>query len=81
MLYNIVSLSAVQQHESAMRVCVLSHSRSCVQLFVTPWTVTHQAPLSMGFSRQEYGSGLPGDLPKPGIEPKALACMHISPPS
>ena len=39
----------------------------------TPWTVAHQAPLSMGFSRQEYCSGLPsplpGDLPDPGIEP------------
>ena len=52
--------------------CVLSHF-SHVQLFVTPWTVAHQAPLSMGFSRQEYWSGLPcpppGDLPNPGIEP------------
>ena len=40
---------------------------------VTPWTVACQAPLSMGFSRQEYWSGLPfpspGDLPDPGIEP------------
>ena len=40
--------------------------------FVTPWTIAHQAPLSMGFSRQEW-SGLPfpspGDLPNPGIEP------------
>ena len=46
---------------------------SCVQLFSTLWTVAHQAPLSMGFSRQEYWSGLPfpspGDLPNPGIEP------------
>ena len=45
---------------------------SCVQLFETPWTVARQAPLSMGFSRQEYWSGLPfpslGDLPKPRIE-------------
>ena len=45
---------------------------SCVLLFVIPWTVAHQAPLSMGFSRQEYWSGLPcpppGDLPDPGIE-------------
>ena len=41
--------------------------------FVTPWTVARQAPLSMGFSRQEYWSGLPfpspGDLPNPGIKP------------
>ena len=45
---------------------------SSVQLFVTPWTIACQAPLSMGFSRQEYWSGWPcpspGDLPKPGIE-------------
>ena len=49
---------------------MLSHF-SHVQLFVTPWTVAHQAPLSMRFSRQEYWSGLPfpspGDLPNPGI--------------
>ena len=49
----------------------------CVQLFVTPWTIAYQAPLSMGFSRQEYLSGLsfpsPGDLPDPGIEPKSPA--------
>ena len=48
-------------------------SLSHVQLFGTPWTVARQAPLSMGFSRQEYWSGLPfpfpGDLPNPGIEP------------
>ena len=52
-------------------VCVLSHS-SCVQPFATLWTIAHQAPLSMGFSRQEYWSGVscppPGDLPSPGIE-------------
>ena len=45
---------------------------SRVSLFATPWSVAYQAPLSMGFSRQEYWSGLPfstpGDLPNPGIE-------------
>ena len=45
------------------------------QLFATPWSVAHQAPLSMGFSRQEYWSGLPfpslGDLPDLGIEPRS----------
>ena len=50
-------------------------SLSRVQLFVTPWTVAYQAPPSMGFSRQEYWSGLPfpspGDLPDPGIEPRS----------
>ena len=49
--------------------CVLSH----VRLFATPWTVSHQAPLSMEFPRQAYWSGLlfpsPGDLPDPGVEP------------
>ena len=48
---------------------------SCVQLFVTPWTVAHQASLSMEFSRQEYWSGLlfpsPGDLSDPGTEPRS----------
>ena len=47
-------------------------SLSRVRLFTTPWTVAYQAPSSMGFSRQEYWSGLPfpspGDLPDPGIE-------------
>ena len=53
-------------------VCVCTRVLSRVQLFATPWTVAHQAPLSMGFSRQEYWSGVPfpteGDLPYPGIE-------------
>ena len=40
----------------------------CESLQSTPWTVACQAPLSMGFSRQEHRSGLPGDLPDPGIE-------------
>ena len=51
-------------------VCMLSHS-SRVQLFATLWTIAHQAPLSMEFSRQEYWSGLPclppRDLPQPDI--------------
>ena len=57
-----------------MCVCMLSHF-SHVWLCVTLWIIAHQAPLSMGFSRQEYGSGLlcppPGDLPDLGIEPRA----------
>ena len=48
---------------------------SRVRLFATPWTIAHQAPRSMGFSRQEYWSGLPfpspGDLPDLGIEPRS----------
>ena len=47
-----------------------------VQLFATPWTVARQVPLSMGFPRQEYWSGLPfpspGNLPDPGIEPSSF---------
>ena len=62
--------------QSSKVVCVrvLSYFRH-VQLFVTPWTVAHQAPLSVRFSRQEYWSGLPcpppGDLPNPGMEPES----------
>ena len=50
--------------------------------FATPWTVAHQAPLSRGFLRQEYQSGLPfpppGDLPNPGIEPESHALQASS---
>ena len=52
-------------------------SLTCVRLFAIPWTVAHQAPPSMRFSRQEYWSGLlfpsPGDLPDPGIDPRSPA--------
>ena len=56
--------------------CVLSQSVSHAQLFAAPETATHQAPLSMGFSRQEYWSGLPtsGNLPNSGIKPVS----HVS---
>ena len=61
--------NAITAKTTHLCVCVLSH----VQLFVTPWTVSHQAPLSVGDFRQEDWSGLPcpppGDLPDPGIEP------------
>ena len=53
-----------------------------VWLFVTPWTVAQQAPLSVEFSRQEYWSGLPcpspGDLPNPGIKPRSPALQADS---
>ena len=59
-----------------MKVKSLSH----VRLFATPWTIVHQAPPSMGFSRQEYWSGLPfpslGNLPNPGIEPRSPALQE-----
>ena len=58
---------------------------SRVRLFMTPWTVAYQTPLSMGFSRQEYWSWLPfpspGDLPDPGIEPGSPALQANTLPS
>ena len=71
-------------------LCVLSHF-SCVRLFATLWTVVRQAPLTMGFSRQEYWSGLPfpspGDLPNPGSNTHLLCLLrwqagpaHLMPP-
>ena len=58
-----------------MCCAVLSHF-SPVRFLATLWTIAHQAPLSMGFSKQEYWSRLPcpppGDLPNPGIEPASL---------
>ena len=62
-------------------VCLLNHF-SCVQLFLTLWIVAHRASLSMGFSRQEYQSGLPrpppGDIPDPGIEPVSLTSPALA---
>ena len=56
-----------------------------VLLFVAPWAVAHKSPLSMGFSRQEYWSGLsfpsPGDLPDPGIEHRSPALQVDALPS
>ena len=64
-----------------MKVKSLSH----VRLFATPWTVAYHAPLSMGFSRQEYCSELPcpspGDLPNPGIKPWSPTLQADSLPS
>jgi len=58
-----------------VHACVVQ-SLSCVWPFVVSWTAAHKAPLSMGFSRQEYWNGLPfpppGELPDPGIEPVPL---------
>ena len=62
-------LHTQNEYDIVNQLCVLSP----VQLLVTLWTVAHQAPLSMGFSRQEYWNELPcplpGDLPNPEIEP------------
>ena len=65
--------------EHAFGACMLSHF-SLVRLFVTLWTVARQAPLSMGFFRQERWSGLPcspGDFPNPVTEPGASGTFCI----
>ena len=74
-------MGKVSKKEWYMYACVLSHF-SHVHLFETLWTIAHQAPSSMGFSRHEYWNGLaclpPGDLPDTGIEPGSL--MSPAPP-
>ena len=76
----ILSLKVVEE-EFHLKVKSLSR----VQLFVTPWTLAYQTSLSMGFSRQEYWSGLPfpspGDLPNPGIKPGSPALQADTLPS
>ena len=76
----ILSLKVVEE-EFHLKVKSLSR----VQLFVTPWTLAYQASLSMGFSRQEYWSGVPfpspGDLPNPGIKPGSPALQADTLPS
>ena len=73
----------VPSEDALKKVKVKSLSR--VRLFVTSWTVAHQAPPSVGFSRQECWSGLPfpspGDLPNPGIEPGSPALQADALPS
>ena len=68
----------------SMHACLLN-CFSCVQLFATPWIVAHQVPPSMGFSRQEYWSGLsfssPGSFPDPGTKPGSPALQADSLPS
>ena len=62
--------------QSQMQPWACSVAQSCPTLCAAPWTVAHQAPLSIGFSRKEYWSGLPGpppgDLPNPGIKSMSL---------
>ena len=72
---------AMSYESCSLYPCMLS-CFSHVWLFATLWTVARQAPLSMGFSRQEYWSALPcpppGDLPNPGIEPRSLMCPALA---
>ena len=81
---NILGWPKCSSEFFCLRVCVCVCACVCVRLvtlvvsdpLLTPWTVAHQVPLFMGFSRQEYWSGLscppPGDLPDPGIKPVSL---------
>ena len=68
-ILHITNIQRRKYESLSMKVKSLSH----VRLFATPWTVAYQASPSLGFSREEYWSGLPfpspGDLPDPGIEP------------
>ena len=72
-------------HQSRWRVCMRAQSFRHVRLFATLWTVACQTPLSTGFSRQEYWSGLPfpppGDLPTQGSNPGSPALQADSLPS
>ena len=74
--YNVVFMGSRVEFPVLQILAACSIAKVC-SLFVTPWTVAHQALLSMGFSRQEYWSGLPfsspGDLADPGIEPVSLS--------
>ena len=66
---------------SSSHVVVAVYLLRCVRLFATPWTLTHQGPLSMGFSRQEYWSGchalLQGIFPTQELNPRHLHCKQI----
>ena len=68
--------------ESAVKVLVAQLYPILFNPIATPWTVVHQSALSMGFSRQEYWSGLPcpppGDLPNPGSKPASPALYAVS---
>ena len=69
-------------HKDFVILCLHAQPLSRVLLFATPWIIAHQALPSMGFSRQEYRSGLsftsPGNLPDPGIESTSLAFLALA---
>ena len=78
-MHFVACISVSQCYTTIVHACCRF---SRVQLFATLWTVAHQAPLSKGFSRQEYWTGLsgppPGNLPDPGIEPESLMSPTLS---
>ena len=71
-------------HYHYLSICVLCYAQmlTCVQLFVIPWTIACQAPLSLGFFWEDYWSGLPflspGHLPDPGIKPISLISSSLA---
>ena len=82
-------MQRTESFEKTILTCFLLSQKFCmcqllspVQLFATPWTVAHKAPLSMEFSRQEYWSGLPfpipGDLPDAGIQSRSLVSPALA---
>ena len=84
----VISKLQENWHRLKEKICKWSRlfSRfSCIQVFAIPWTVARQAPLPMGFSKQEHWRGepfpSPGDLPNPGIKPQFLAMQVDSLPS
>ena len=78
-LYNATEQNLWANRYIHIYVRVCAQSLSCVQLFVTPWTVAYQAPLSMELSRQEYWSGLPfptpGNLPRDRTHVSCISCI------
>ena len=79
------NISVVLTKKDAMNSSVLCVSHSVMSNSMTPWTGAHHAPLSIGFSRQEYWSGLPlispGDLPDSGIESRSPVLQADSLPT
>ena len=77
----ILTLVLVARSASCIHASRVTYVLSRIQLFAIPWTITHQAPLSMGFPRLEYWSGLPfpspGHLPDSGIRPMSPALTDV----
>ena len=78
LLFSLLAINSDKPLTKQHKMKLLSR----VQLFGTPWTIAHQAPPSMEFSRQEYWSELPfpspGDLPDPGMEPASLGSPALA---